>query len=29
MELCFDDQEMQILATIIAFWFGSQAFQKK
>ena len=26
--LIFDDQEMQILASIIAFWFGTQAFRK-
>ena len=26
--LIFDDQEMQILASIIAFWFGTQAFKK-
>jgi hypothetical protein len=25
----FDTDEMQILASIIAFWFGSQAFSKK
>ena len=25
----FTDDEMQILSSIIAFWFGSQAFQKK
>jgi hypothetical protein len=25
----FDDDEMQILASIIAFWFGTQAFSKK
>lgn len=25
----FDEQEMQILASIIAFWFGTQAFSKK
>ena len=26
--MIFDDQEMQILASIIAFWFGTQAFRK-
>jgi len=26
--MIFDDQEMQILASIIAFWFGTQAFQE-
>ena len=26
--MIFDDQEMQILASIIAFWFGTQAFKK-
>ena len=26
--LIFGDQEMQILASIIAFWFGTQAFKK-
>jgi len=25
----FDADEMQILASIIAFWFGTQAFSKK
>jgi len=25
----FDADEMQILASIIAFWFGTQAFAKK
>jgi len=25
----FSDDEMQILSSIIAFWFGTQAFQKK
>jgi hypothetical protein len=25
----FDTDEMQILASIIAFWFGTQAFSKK
>ena len=25
----FTDDEMQILSSIIAFWFGTQAFQKK
>jgi len=27
--MIFDDQEMQILASIIAFWFGSQSFSSK
>ena len=27
--LIFDGDEMQILASIIAFWFGTQAFAKK
>jgi hypothetical protein len=27
--LIFDGDEMQILASIIAFWFGTQAFSKK
>ena len=27
--MIFDDQEMQILASIIAFWFGSQSFASK
>ena len=27
--LVFDTDEMQILASIIAFWFGTQAFAKK
>jgi hypothetical protein len=27
--LVFDGDEMQILASIIAFWFGTQAFSKK
>ena len=27
--MIFDDQEMQILASIIAFWFGTQAFRSK
>lgn len=27
--LIFDSDEMQILASIIAFWFGTQAFSKK
>jgi len=27
--LIFDTDEMQILASIIAFWFGTQAFSKK
>jgi hypothetical protein len=25
----FSDDEMLILSSIIAFWFGTQAFQKK
>jgi hypothetical protein len=29
MEMAFSDDEMQILASIIAFWFGTQAFSKK
>jgi len=29
MEMVFSDDEMSILAAIIAFWFGSQAFSKK
>lgn len=29
IEMIFDEQEMNILASIIAFWFGTQAFQKK
>ena len=29
MDMVFSDDEMSILAAIIAFWFGSQAFQKK
>jgi hypothetical protein len=29
MDMVFSDDEMAILAAIIAFWFGSQAFQKK
>jgi hypothetical protein len=29
MNAVFSDDEMQILATIIAFWFGTQAFGKK
>jgi hypothetical protein len=29
MEMVFSDDEMAILAAIIAFWFGSQAFNKK
>lgn len=29
MENVFGDDEMIILSSIIAFWFGSQAFQKK
>jgi len=27
--MIFDEQEMQILASIIAFWFGTQAFRSK
>lgn len=27
--MVFDDDEMQILSSIIAFWFGTQAFAKK
>jgi hypothetical protein len=27
--MVFDADEMQILASIIAFWFGTQAFSKK
>jgi hypothetical protein len=27
--MIFDEQEMNILASIIAFWFGTQAFAKK
>jgi len=27
--MVFDADEMQILASIIAFWFGTQAFAKK
>lgn len=27
--MVFDSDEMQILASIIAFWFGTQAFSKK
>lgn len=29
MDMVFNDDEMAILAAIIAFWFGSQAFSKK
>jgi hypothetical protein len=29
MTMVFSDDEMSILAAIIAFWFGSQAFNKK
>jgi hypothetical protein len=29
MDMVFNDDEMAILAAIIAFWFGSQAFNKK
>jgi hypothetical protein len=29
MNMVFSDDEMAILAAIISFWFGSQAFQKK
>lgn len=29
MNMVFSDDEMSILAAIIAFWFGSQAFNKK
>jgi hypothetical protein len=29
MDMLFNDDEMAILAAIIAFWFGSQAFNKK
>jgi len=29
MDMVFSDDEMSILAAIIAFWFGSQAFSKK
>lgn len=29
MNEVFDEQEMNILASIIAFWFGTQAFGKK
>jgi hypothetical protein len=29
IEVIFSDDEMAILAAIISFWFGSQAFQKK
>ena len=29
MENVFSDDEMLILSSIVAFWFGSQAFQKK
>lgn len=29
MDMVFSDDEMAILAAIISFWFGSQAFNKK
>jgi hypothetical protein len=29
MENVFSDDEMLILSSIIAFWFGTQAFGKK
>lgn len=29
MDMVFSEDEMSILAAIIAFWFGSQAFSKK
>jgi hypothetical protein len=29
MDAVFSDDEMSILAAIIGFWFGSQAFNKK
>jgi hypothetical protein len=29
MKVIFDQDEMQILVSIIAFWFGTQAFSKK
>jgi len=29
MKMIFDQDEMQILVSIIAFWFGTQAFSKK
>ena len=29
MDMVFNDDEMAILAAIISFWFGSQAFNKK
>ena len=29
MDMVFSDDEMAILAAIISFWFGSQAFSKK
>jgi hypothetical protein len=29
MDKIFDSDEMQILSSIIAFWFGTQAFSKK
>lgn len=29
IDFIFDEQEMNILASIIAFWFGTQAFSKK
>jgi hypothetical protein len=28
LDLIFDNQEMQIVASIVAFWFGTQAFKK-
>lgn len=28
LDLVFDNQEMQIVASIVAFWFGTQAFKK-
>ena len=29
LDLVFSDQEMQIVASIVSFWFGTQAFSKK
>ena len=29
MDLVFSDDEMVIVSSIIAFWFGTQAFSKK
>jgi hypothetical protein len=29
MDMVFSDDEMAILAAIIAFWFGGRAFAKK